>query len=245
MKTLLVIAVLVILSGDYCRAQVPGVPPGSTTPPAEGSRVPKDTLFIFQPARPLIDTLGITGDYRDGWGFDLLFSNSGFGVGGYYERRFSPKLTGFIDLGVTGSRKTDEFDRPVRTSDPDFPYDYRVPNKVNRLYTFPLTVGVRYRLLEEVLVDNFRPYVNAGVGPSMIVALPYDYEFFSSIPHASFHFTGGGFVGVGAEIGKRPAMGVNVRYYYIPFKSGLESLRDDPITDFGGLFLTMNIGFGH
>ena len=235
------LAALVLLAGTATmQAQVTGIPHGGPANlPEEQPRVSPDTLFLFTPARSLIDSLGITADYRDVAGIDILFSNSGFGIGGFYQHNYTHTLSGFINLGITGSRNRDEFDQ----------YDYdrqdwRVPGKINRLYTLPLTIGLRYRLLEQVLVDNFRPYANVGIGPSLIVALPYEYEFFTSMGHASARVTAGGFVGIGAEIGgSRPLLGVNIRYFYIPLHPGMESLRNDPITNFGGLFLTMHVGF--
>ena len=32
-------------------------------------------------------------------------------------------------------------------------------------------------------------------------------------------------------------------YYYIPFERGVESVKGDPITQFGGIYLTANVGF--
>jgi hypothetical protein len=224
-------------------AQKPGDPTGPSSPTGERS-VPDDTLFIFQPARPLIDSTVSAANYEDALGIDVLFSNSGFGLGGFYNRVFSQKLSGFVNLAITGSRKRDEFERYIQNEEKPDEWEFRVPDKVNRVYTLPLTLGLRYRLFDQVLVDNFRPYANVGIGPSLIVALPYEYEFFSSFGHAETFLTAGGFVGVGADFGgNKPMLGVNIRYYYIPFKTGVESTMGDPITEFGGLFLTMNIGF--
>ncbi|HVZ39604.1 MAG TPA: hypothetical protein VHI13_10030 [Candidatus Kapabacteria bacterium] len=239
LPAMLAAAVFLLLPAAMA-AQVTGAPRGNPAElPEEPPGVPADTLFLFAAARPLIDSTSVLTQPRNIYGVDLLFSNSGFGAGVFYQHNYSQALAGFVNLGVTGSRDRDEFEQ----------YDYqlqdwRVPGKVNRLYTLPLTVGIRYRVFDEVLVDNFRPYFNAGAGPSLIVALPYDYEFFSSFSHARAYATFGGFVGAGAEVGSgHPTLGVNVRYFFIPIHPGLESLRNDPITDFGGLFLTMNIGF--
>jgi hypothetical protein len=239
-KNLLAIVTLLLLALAPATAQVTGEPSGTGRgEPATEPTVPDDTLFLFQPARPLIDSVGVLTEASDVYGVDLLFSNSGFGAGGFFQHNYSSRLSGFVDLGITGSRKSDEFEQYDASA-----REWRIPGKVNRLYTFPLTVGVRYRVFDNVLVDNFRPYLTAGVGPSMIVALPYSYDFFSSFGHAKFTFTGGGFLGIGAEIGgSHPILGVNLRYFYIPLKPGLESIQNDPITDFGGLFLTMNVGF--
>lgn len=243
MRSLLCLVGLFLLLAGAASAQQPGDPTGPNTPP-EDATVPDDTLFVFQPARPLIDSVVSAANYEDAIGIDVLFSNSGFGIGGFYNRVFSQKLSGFINLGMTGSRSRDEFERYMRSEENPEEWEFRIPDKVNRVYTLPLTVGLRYRLFEQVLVDNLRPYVNVGVGPSLIVALPYEYEFFSSFAHATTYLTAGGFVGVGAEFGgNKPMLGVNIRYYYIPFKTGVESTIGDPITEFGGLFLTMNVGF--
>lgn len=243
MKWLLVLVGVLSMS-VVATAQVPGDPTGPAGPNDGSSQVPPDTLFVFTPVRPLIDSMALRPDYDDAYGFDILFSGSGFGLGGFYQHVFSGKLSGLVSLDITGSRTKDEFDELLPDPSSSTGYSYRIRNKVNRLYALPLTISLRYRILDQVLVDNFRPYVNAGIGPTLLVALPYDYDFFSSFGHASGYVTGGGFLGVGAEFGgKRPLLGVNIRYYYIPFHPGLESLRGDPITDFGGLFLLMNVGF--
>lgn len=229
-----------LLTASPVVAQVTG-----ETPPALPPSIPQfpvapagaDTLFIFTPVAPLIDTVRKSTQVDDLFGIDVLFSNSGFGAGGFYQRKVSSNLSLFVNLGVTGSRTKDELDLWDG-------YEYRVPNKVNRLYTFPLMFGLRQRLFAERLSDEFRPFLNAGVGPSLVLALPYQYSFFSSFSHAATRVTGGGFVGLGADFGEsNPVIGVNLRYYIIPISPGIESLKDEPIKDFGGLFLTLNISF--
>ncbi|MCE7933978.1 MAG: hypothetical protein DYG96_05235 [Chlorobi bacterium CHB2] len=220
--------------------EVPPASPPTTAPPfpqfPTGS-APPDTLFIFTPVAPLIDTLRKSTEVEDLFGIDVLFSNSGFGGGAFYQRKLGATLSLFANLGVTGSRTKDELDEWNG-------YEYRVPNKVNRLYTFPLMIGVRQRLFAERLSDEFRPFLNAGVGPSLVLTLPYEYSFFSSFGHAAAHLTAGGFVGIGADFGEGdPVIGANLRYYIIPISPGIESLKNEPITDFGGLFLTLNISF--
>ncbi|MBC8146130.1 MAG: hypothetical protein H7X80_11150 [bacterium] len=242
MKRLFILLALLVATGSFASSQTPGEPvrPGSATEPRA---IPSDTLFLFTPARPLVDSSASAEDYDDALGFDILFSNSGFGVGGFYQRPMSDVLAWFVNLGMTGSRKSDEFATWVATDD-EYGRKWDIPGKVNRVFSFPLTVGMKYRVLENALVENFRPYVNAGVGPTMILALPYEYDFFSSFGHARAYFTAGGFVGAGADFGAgQPSLGVNVRYYYIPFATGVESLKGEPITQFGGIFLTANIGF--
>ncbi|MCC7437532.1 MAG: hypothetical protein IT211_03445 [Armatimonadetes bacterium] len=229
-----------LLTASPVVAQVTGEVPPATPPsipqfPARPAGA--DTLFIFTPVAPLIDTVRKSSEVDDLVGIDVLFSNSGFGAGGFYQRKVSSNLSLFVNLGVTGSRTKDELDEWNG-------YEYRVPNKVNRLYTFPLMIGLRQRLFAERLSDEFRPFLNAGAGPSLVLALPYEHSFFSSFGYATARVTGGGFVGLGADFGESsPAVGVNLRYYIIPISPGIESLKDEPIKDFGGLFLTLNISF--
>jgi hypothetical protein len=240
------ILAMLIMACGVAEAQNTGGGSASTGGVASRRGV-SDSLFVFQPARPLIDSVGITGNYEDTWGVDVMFSNSGFGAGGFYRHNFTQKLSMSVNLDITGARKSDEFDQAVRNDDPNalYAYDYKVPNKINRLFSLPLTVGLRYRVLDDVLFENLRPYLNAGVGPTVLLALPYQYEFFKSFTYANAYLTAGGYVGIGADFGgKAPSLGFNARYYYIPFARGLESIKGDPITDFGGLFLTMTVGFG-
>lgn len=207
-----------------------------------------DTLFVFQPARALIDSSGANIIAAPTFGLEILFSNSGFGAGGFYQWNYSPQFAGFIDVGLTGARNADEFESYIFDSaaSANSPYNvwrYAVPNKVNRLFAVPVSFGLRYRIGTESFADNFRPYLNIGAGPCAVFALPYDYEFFTSFGHMTAYLTAGGFVGIGAEVGGRNSgLGFNMRYYYIPMHPGIESLKDKPITDFGGLFLTVNIG---
>ena len=244
MKRLVTFLALLLCTAVVAHAQTTGEPVSGGTA-TEPPTISPDTLFLFTPARPLVDSSANAEHYDESLGFDILFSNSGFGLGGFYQRPLSDGLAWFVNLGISGARKTDEF--PTYIPDPEPPHNltYDVPGKVNRVFSLPLTVGLKYRVLETALVENFRPYLNVGVGPTMILALPYEgHDFFSSLGHANAYFTGGGFVGVGADFGTtQPTLGVNVRYYYIPFKPGVESLRGDPITEFGGIFLTASIGF--
>lgn len=232
--------VVMLMAAISAVAQVTGEVPPSIPPSIPQFPVlptAPDTLFIFTPVAPLIDTLRKSTEVDDLFGIDVLFSNSGFGAGGFYQRNVSDNLSLFVNIGVTGSRTKDELD--IWNG-----YEYRVPNKVNRLYTFPLMFGLRQRLFAERLSDEFRPFLNAGVGPSVVLALPYEYSFFSSFSHATAQVTGGGFVGLGADFGENnPVIGINLRYYIIPISPGIESLKDEPIKDFGGLFLTLNVSF--
>ena len=193
-----------------------------------------DTTFIFSSPRPLITQNQGQDAFKNAMGLDLLFSASGFGAGFFYQRSFTNNFKGFISLYISGARNTDEFEYY------DWNYnEYRVPDKINRLYLFPLMFGVKQHFFENELTETLRPYLSIGTGPAFIMSTPYEHEFFSAFKYAKTYTRWGAFLGAGANFGgsNKTLLGVNLRYYYIPFgNEGLESVENHPITNFGGSF---------
>ncbi|ROL62470.1 hypothetical protein D9V86_00520 [Bacteroidetes/Chlorobi group bacterium ChocPot_Mid] len=231
---ILTIALMICCFGSYAIAQIKGI-----EPPEEK----KDTIFTYVSPRPLIANLEEEGTTKTAWGMDLVFSGNGFGLGMFYQRKFLKDWCVFSNLYISGARNTDEMEF----------YDYRnqmyfIPGKVNRLYIIPLTVGIQRYLFSEILHNNLQPFVNLGVGESLIIAAPYlNYEnsFFKAMGKADLYGRFAGFIGIGANVGaeSKAFMSINMRYYYIPFgRYGLESVKDSPIKDFGGLFLSLSLG---
>ncbi len=199
-----------------------------------------DTVFIFESPRPLISDNELGRQLKNAWGVDVLFSENGFGIGFFYEKYFSKDWAGIASLYLSGARNTDEFEYwdPYRG-------EYRVPNKINRLYMFPLMFGVQRTLLRGVISETFLPYLQGGAGAALIMATPYEREFFEAFGYADLYVRPGMFLGAGANINtsKSTMTAVNIRYYYIPFGGdGLESIKDIPIKNFGGVFLSLSIG---
>ena len=109
---------------------------------------------------------------------------------------------------------------------------------------------MQYRLFENVIFDNLRPYIDAAIGPAMVVTTPYAREFFNAFSKAQARYTLGGYIGIGANFGldKSSLVGLNLRYYIIHFfDQGIE-IMDPTYTngrlenDLGGIFITLNIG---
>ena len=203
----------------------------------------KDSLYIFKPIAPLIDSVANLNAINSAkFSLDVLFSGSGLGFGATYSKQFGNKFGGFISLGISGFRNKDEFEQwvvdPIQNA-----YVLKVPNKINRLYNIPLTLGIKYRLLSEGVLDNVFPYLNSGVGPGLVINVPYEDTFFSDLPYTKMNFTFSGFIGLGADIGNvnNPTIGVNLKYYFIPIKPSIESIINEPINDLGGFVITMNI----
>lgn len=217
---------------------------------------PTDTTIIFQPVSPDLITTTAYRPLRNAWGIDLMISNNGFGAGGFWRHEFSDEISGFVGLAISDVKDEGEVEY----------YDYYgrpfVPGKKNRLLMFPLSIGVQYRLFKDDIVDNFRPYVSAALGPSMIFVAPYatrteiplgdgrtfiqeePIDFFSSLKYGQAHYTVGAYIGGGAYFGmdKGTLSGISFRYYFIPFKNGIEILDKVYVKQFGGFFITLNFG---
>lgn len=201
--------------------------------------------------------------FRNAWGVDILISNGGFGLGAFYRREFSEEWFGFTSISVSESkddREVEQFDIYTNTS--------YVPGKLNRFLVIPLTFGVQHRMFKDDITDNFRPYINAGAGPTMIYVTPFtditqtvdgavfqQVEFFKALGRGQPHYTLGGFIGFGANFGteKSNLFGVNFRYYFTYlFGNGIPSLYNLSTgaiaatkKDFGGFFITLNVGMAY
>ncbi len=202
-----------------------------------------DTSIVFQsPNGDALQPSPASALYN-AYGMDILLSNSGLGLGAFYRHQYTRDIYGTVALSISEAKDDNEVEYV------DFYGQTYVPGKINRFLLVPLHVGVQYRLFADEIVDNFRPYVNAGMGPTLVFSTPYDKEFFSSLGYGQAHYTLGGYIGLGAFFGidKDNLSGVNIRYYFIPFAKGLPSMQDELgniITkkDFGGFFITLNFG---
>ena len=173
------------------------------------------------------------------WGMDIMFGEGGFGVGTFLRKQFSPSLTGFIDLSISESKD----DREIELIDIFGQTTTR--GKVNRVFILPVNFGAQYRLFATQITDNLRPYINAGVGPTMVVTTPYAKEFFKAFGDAKVKLAAGGYVGFGANFGlsKSNLVGINVRYYVIHmFDDGVENLEGRLRKTLGHFYLTINLG---
>lgn len=173
------------------------------------------------------------------FGLDIMFSEGGFGFGTFYRRQLNQKFTAFVDFSISEAKDEKEFEYI------DYFGQTFTVGKKNRVFLLPVNFGMQYRLFEDVISDNLRPYLNAGVGPTMAVTTPYDREFFNAFGKAQAKYALGSYFGVGANFGldKSSLVGINLRYYVIHFfDRGVESLAGRYKKNLGGVYLTINIG---
>ncbi len=172
-------------------------------------------------------------------GFNLIFTESGFGTGFFYEKNIFPLTRGFINITISELKSDREFER----------YDYwgrpYIVGKVNRVLSLPAIMGISRRLFADVLTENFRPYVTVGAGPDLIITTPYNDDFFHSFKFAKAHTSVASFLGIGTNIGisRSKLLGIEMRYEYIHiFNGGVETLRNVYKKDFGSFVLLLKIG---
>ncbi len=172
-------------------------------------------------------------------GIDVIFNDSGFGLGGFYRARFNDVLTGTLDLSISEAKD------PREVTYIDYWGNTYTYGKVNRAFILPLFVGMQYRLFENIIYDNLRPYLNFAFGPAMIASDPYKKEFFKALGYAHASYTIGGYIGLGANFGlnRNNLIGINLRYYVIHlYGRGVELLAGRYEKDLGGFYLTLNLG---
>jgi len=174
-------------------------------------------------------------------GLDIMIGEGGFGLGGFYRYEYSNEITGFVDISVSESKNEREIQRYNIWG-----YPLPIEGKVNRVFLLPLNFGIQYRMFYRTLTDNLRPYLNAGIGPSLIISTPAQKEFFNSFGSAKAKFGLGGYIGIGANIGSNRSnlTGVNLRYYFHQLiGEGIEQYIGDFKKRLSQVTLTITIGF--
>jgi len=173
-------------------------------------------------------------------GFDLMIGESGFGFGGFYRKQLSTKFTLFADVSISEAKD----EREVEYID-IYGQTFSIGKK-NRVFLVPFIFGAQFRLFEKELADNLRPYICAGVGPTIALTTPYAEEFFRAFSYAQTHYAVGGYAGFGANFGldKNNLIGLNIRYYYTDFlDDGVEILNGRYKDHISGFFIILNFGF--
>lgn len=171
-------------------------------------------------------------------GLDILVSNGGFGLGAFYRHEYNDAFSAYLDFSVSEAKEENEVQY----------YNWYGQSvtlgKVNRFLVLPLYLGVQQRLFKDEILDNFRPYVCAAAGPTMLYTFPEREEYFTAIGKGRPSYTAGGYVGVGAYFGSELSnlVGLNIRYYYVPYPPGIEGMEGVLKKQFGGFFITVNFG---
>ncbi len=171
------------------------------------------------------DSSGID-PYGTGAGFQILLTNSGFGLGGYYHRPASRSLKFLLDFSL-GSGK-DEREQKFYNALTGASY---IQNKANYLLLIPVQIGLQRRLWREQIADNFRPYLQLSVGPTFGWLYPYFqdrngnrrydpeigeriYDVFQAFPKGRLRTGIGGMIVLGAYFGESMQTTQGLRFGY-------------------------------
>ena len=108
--------------------------------------------------------------------------------------------------------------------------------------------GLQKRLFRESLSESFRPFIGGGIGYAMILQVPYNQNLIQTEQRTLAHGRPAAYLSLGSAFGNegKTSLSALIRYYVIPFGgTGLDSIKNLPITDFGGLFIALGIAFGN
>ena len=199
----------------------------------------QDTTQTFSSPLSLTEIKSAATSYRNSWGIDLILSEHGFGCGPVFSFGLNKYTSLYSTFFISGARNTDEYQQ--------WDYDrqeYRIPNKVNRLFQMPVTAGLKFYPNIGSLTSTFRPYISAGGGFAWILSTPYNREFFNAFHHSTSYIRPAASLALCADFGiGKSLMSLEIKYYTIPFGGdGLESIRNHPLKDFGGLQLGLVLG---
>ncbi len=174
--------------------------------------------------------------YGTGLGAQVMLTNSGFWLGGYYQRTLTASTSFLAEFSFGAGKDEREaafFDGLGRKD---------IPNKANYLLVLPFYVGIHQRLFKESIKDNFRPFIQLTAGPALGWESPYfddengngsfdrgeqTFDSFSSIPRGHLRPAVGGMIGFGAQFGgsKKFTQAVRVGYTFIYFFDGIQLLE--------------------
>lgn len=180
--------------------------------------------------------------YGTGAGGELLLTNSGFGLGGYYSRALGPATSFMAELSLGAGKD----EREIKI----FSYTSRnlIPRKANYLLILPLQGGMQRRLFRETIEANFRPYLQLTAGPTLGWEYPYfndkngngaldnagsedererTYDSFTALPKGRARFGVSGTLAIGAHFGlsRRVTQGVRIGYAFTYFTEAIQLLE--------------------
>ena len=201
-------------------------------------------------------TKGPNNPYGNGIGLNIALTNSGFGIGAYYQRALTNTSSLIAEFSL-GSLKDEQEQR-------FFGYfgESIIPNKQNYLLALPILVGVQKRLFQESIQDNFRPYVQVSLGPTLGWISPYyedlnnnnvrdsqpqferSYDILRAFPKGSAKLALGGTIAIGANFGisRKVTQGLRFGYTFNYFFNEIQ-LMEPRIKDGQRFFGTPSIIF--
>lgn len=177
---------------------------------------------------------------KNGLGLDLLFSDGGFGLGCIYKRVLPNSFALTLDVSMSETKDDEKEEYNYYTG------EYEAMGKVNRILLVPLYLGLQYRLFENIITESVRPYISIAVGPTFVMATPYQRDFFAAFGHGTYYTAPGGYISFGANFGSdtKSMVGLNAKYNFVRVLNGhgIEGLEKKYRENLGQFYLTLTIG---
>lgn len=168
-------------------------------------------------------------------------TTTSFIVSGSFIRLLNPDWIAFASLAMTSANDPNEleqFDFFGRSIVTDSETGLL---KKHSLFMMPATLGAQRRLFREDINSAFRPFLEAGAGPTFGYVYRYEDGFFSG-GYMKLGFNG--FIGAGAYFGSNPfsLQGLTIRYQVDTFVSSVELLPNRFRNSFQGISLNLIFG---
>lgn len=179
---------------------------------------------------------------RTQWSFNIMYGEKGFGVAGDYHINISKNTDFFAGLGFSGVTDAREF------QEYDIYGNSYTPDKINRVFMAPLTIGIKHAMFQDDIDGSLRPTVSAGIIPTLILTNPASTNFFPALTKFQTAFAIGPFLGVGMDFvqSQNVAFNFNISYSYVPvIGKEVKSLENKPITNIGGLSFAIGVNLLH
>jgi len=164
-------------------------------------------------------------------GFTIFQTNYGAGLGGFYEKNFTPSDKIGFNMKFIVTRG--EGDYPQRYYDPITrrTYTFQRADK-RRLYLLETYIHYKRLFFTDQIANNFRPFVEVNMGPVIGLDPPNrsDYSIWKRWKRMDLPFTLGGNINVGFDYvwkGSR-YFSLSIGYDFIKFRKNI-----DPPPDFG------------
>lgn len=114
----------------------------------------------------------LNDNYSSGLTFDFAVNNFGFAFGGEFRKVLGTQSEGVVNLRFAGLRDVSE----QTFTDIIFGQQI-VPNKYQRIFAFPLMLGLRQRIFPGRVQEEYRFFITATGGPVAAFSFPYFDDF--------------------------------------------------------------------
>lgn len=194
----------------------------------------------YNESNTMLRNLNDLNSTQNTWGFGVSYTEQGVGLttGLYFKLSRNTNITTNISIGgFSDGREFEEYDRYGNTI---------VRNKENRIFVIPASVGIQHFMFTDDLDGSFRPFLKAGVMPTLVLTNPYSRSYFDALGYMQPAFAIGPYAGVGLQFmqSQSVALSFGVSYSYLPIiGKQINSLYSTPIKNVGGMQFTFGMDF--